>query len=233
MNKQNIIKFLLLLIAFTFALSANYLFAAWSGPTQAPTGGNTPTPVHVGATDQVKDGGLSLDALAVFGRGYFQGSVQVGNSGANPQAGEIRWNGSDFEGYNGNAWVSFTADTTGGGSVCPEGQDMVTIGSSSVCLADGATAGAGCTSYATGDYAGYGYRAGGGARYKDKKIQVSASLRQGLFEGEWKWWTVCNTGWADGFSSGCTGTGVSVTASGVSVSLSYQGATCSSAGVWQ
>lgn len=30
-------------------------------------------------------------------------------------AGEIRWSGTDFEGYDGTQWKSFTADTTGGG----------------------------------------------------------------------------------------------------------------------
>ena len=72
-------KFLILTIAFTFALSVNYLFAAWTGPTQNPPSGNTETPVHVGTTDQVKDGGLSLNGLSVFGGGYFQGNVGIGN----------------------------------------------------------------------------------------------------------------------------------------------------------
>ena len=76
--QKTITKFLVLTIAFTFALSVNYLFAAWTGPTQAPTGGNTSTSVHVGATDQVKGGGLSLDGLSVFGGGYFQGNVGIG-----------------------------------------------------------------------------------------------------------------------------------------------------------
>ena len=77
MTKQTITKFLLLLIAFTLALSANYIFAAWVGPTQAPPGGNTDTPVHIGTINQVKDGGLSLNALTVFGNGYFQGTLGI------------------------------------------------------------------------------------------------------------------------------------------------------------
>ena len=76
--QKGITKFLILTIILTAALSVNYLFAAWVGPTQAPPGGNTSTPVHVGSTDQVKEGGLSLDALSVFGGGYFQGNVGVG-----------------------------------------------------------------------------------------------------------------------------------------------------------
>ena len=78
MIQKNITKFLLLTIAFTFALSINYIFAAWTGPIQAPPGGNTPTPVHIGTTNQVKDGGLGLNALSVFGNGYFQDNVGIG-----------------------------------------------------------------------------------------------------------------------------------------------------------
>ncbi len=112
--KKHITKFLILTIILTAALSVNYLFAAWTGPTQAPPGGNTPTPIHTGSTPQVKDGGLSVNALSVFGGGYFQESIQIGNSGANPQAGEIRWTGADFQGYMGGDWVSLT----GAGLVC-------------------------------------------------------------------------------------------------------------------
>src|SRR3989344_2453980 len=56
--RKNITKFLLLVIAFTFALSINYIFAAWTGPIQATPGGNTPTPVHIGTTNQVNDGSV-------------------------------------------------------------------------------------------------------------------------------------------------------------------------------
>ena len=76
--QKTITKTLILAIVLTAALGVNYLFAAWTGPTQAPPAGNTDAPVHVGTTDQVKNGGLSVDALSVFGNGYFQGNVGVG-----------------------------------------------------------------------------------------------------------------------------------------------------------
>jgi hypothetical protein len=121
-----ITKTIILLAVLTLALSVNYIFAAWVGPTEAPPGGNTPTPIHIGTTDQVKDAGLSLDALSVFGGGYFQGSVgvgvvtpteslevaggvKVGNS-TNTNAGTIRWTGTDFEGYDGTEWKSLTSE---------------------------------------------------------------------------------------------------------------------------
>ena len=106
--QKHITKFLILTIILTAALSVNYLFAAWVGPTQAPPGGNTSTPIHVGSTNQVKDGGLSLNALSVFGNGLFQGGVQVGNT-TNESAGTIRWTGTDFEGYDGTQWVSLVS----------------------------------------------------------------------------------------------------------------------------
>ena len=145
--RKNITKFLLLVIAFTFALSINYIFAAWTGPIQAPPGGNTPTPVHIGTTNQVKDGGLGLNALSVFGNGYFQdnvgigivspqakldvaGKIKVGDDSVSPTAGTIRWSGSDFEGYDGSAWKSLTVSGGGGGGGAKTQADCVATGGS-------------------------------------------------------------------------------------------------------
>jgi hypothetical protein len=127
-----ITKTIILLAVLTLALSVNYIFAAWTGPTEAPPGGNTPTPIHIGTTDQVKDGGLSLTGLSVFGGGYFQGNVGVGvvtpiealevagnikttegikvGNTIDTDAGTIRWTGTDFEGYDGTEWKSLTAE---------------------------------------------------------------------------------------------------------------------------
>ncbi|MDP6387981.1 MAG: hypothetical protein QGG63_01765 [Candidatus Pacebacteria bacterium] len=128
--KKHITKFLILTIILTAALSVNYLFAAWTGPTQAPPGGNTPTPIHTGSTPQIKEGGLSLSSLLVSGGAYFQGNVGVGveeptetldisggikvGNTSSANAGTIRWTGADFQGYMGGDWVSLT----GAGLVC-------------------------------------------------------------------------------------------------------------------
>jgi hypothetical protein len=48
---------------------------AWSGPTAAPPGNNVAAPINVGSTDQVKNGGLGLNSLAVFGDSLFGGSA--------------------------------------------------------------------------------------------------------------------------------------------------------------
>ena len=151
--QKHITKFLILTIILTAALSVNYLFAAWVGPTQSPPGGNTSTPIHVGSTDQVKDGGLSVDALSVFGGGYFQGNVGVGvvtptealdisggvkvGNTTNTNAGTIRWTGADLEVYNGSAWVSLTSEEAAPAvpavpAAAPKYTDCINVGGSYV-----------------------------------------------------------------------------------------------------
>src|SRR6185295_19265780 len=95
-------------------LFASSLLQAWSGPTATAPNGNIAAPVNVGTTDQVKNAGLSLNALTVFGSQYIQsklgvgvaspvvsietpGTVKIGNGGETCQAitaGGIRYNSS-------------------------------------------------------------------------------------------------------------------------------------------
>jgi hypothetical protein len=56
---------------------------AWTGPTQSPPNGNVPAPINVGTSNQVKNGGLSVNSLAVFGNGYVQNQLTLG-TGALP-----------------------------------------------------------------------------------------------------------------------------------------------------
>tara|TARA_B100000745_G_C20078269_1_gene368304 strand:+ start:221 stop:889 length:669 start_codon:yes stop_codon:yes gene_type:complete len=56
-----------LAIACSLLLGYQYLGATWSEPTGSPPANNVDAPINVGSTDQVKNGGLSVDALAVFG----------------------------------------------------------------------------------------------------------------------------------------------------------------------
>jgi hypothetical protein len=58
----------------TFALSP-LIASAWTGPTQSPPNGNVAAPINVGTTDQVKNGGLGVNSLAVFGNSLFGGST--------------------------------------------------------------------------------------------------------------------------------------------------------------
>ena len=50
----------------------------WPGPSSAPPGSNVSAPVNVGTTAQVKNGGLSVNTLAVFGNGYMEGNLGIG-----------------------------------------------------------------------------------------------------------------------------------------------------------
>lgn len=71
---------MMLAVLLVVLFSVNLLFA-WTGPTTAAPAGNTPAPVNVGTADQIKDGGLSLDALAVFGNIIVSGTNNYLNFG--------------------------------------------------------------------------------------------------------------------------------------------------------
>lgn len=51
--------------------------ATWSEPTGAAPANNTDAPLNVGTTDQVKNGGLSVDSLAVFGEVAITGTTSA------------------------------------------------------------------------------------------------------------------------------------------------------------
>jgi len=74
-------------IALVITLGVTYAYAAWVGPTAAPPNNNVSAPVNIGAIDQVKDGGLGVNSLAVFGNGSFSGYAQVGTTASVCSAG--------------------------------------------------------------------------------------------------------------------------------------------------
>lgn len=69
--------FRLLFIACAIIFSASLLFA-WTGPTATAPAGNVSAPINVGTTDQVKNAGLSVNALTVFGTQYIQDKLGIG-----------------------------------------------------------------------------------------------------------------------------------------------------------
>ncbi|OGG45442.1 hypothetical protein A2673_00370 [Candidatus Kaiserbacteria bacterium RIFCSPHIGHO2_01_FULL_50_13] len=86
----------LFLFALLVVLFAASLISAWTGPTQSPPDGNVPAPINVGSVDQVKNAGLSLDALAVFGSQYISGKLGIGVENSTVSldvAGSIRMRG--------------------------------------------------------------------------------------------------------------------------------------------
>jgi len=54
------------LFAIILSLGLGYAYA-WTGPTAPAPGNNTPAPINEGAFNQLKNAGLSLNTLAVFG----------------------------------------------------------------------------------------------------------------------------------------------------------------------
>jgi len=69
--------FFILTLAFCGLLAASAL-SAWTGPTASAPDGNVAAPVNVGTTDQVKKGGLSVNAFAAFGNAYVSGNLGIG-----------------------------------------------------------------------------------------------------------------------------------------------------------
>lgn len=102
-------------LASTFVLGALVfgfisIVFAWTGPTQTAPNGNVAAPINVGSTDQIKNGGLSVNALAVFGNAIISGASRylnfgtlVGSSGYG-----LRDNVGKMEFKNaGGAWAPF------------------------------------------------------------------------------------------------------------------------------
>lgn len=75
-----------LILALVLAVGISYV-SAWTGPTATPPAGNTDSPINVGTTAQIKNGGLSLNSLLVSGQVSIvdgtQGSGKVLTSDAN------------------------------------------------------------------------------------------------------------------------------------------------------
>ena len=94
------------------ALLSFTLVAAWTDPTEAPPNGNVAAPINVGSTAQVKNGGLGVNTLTVFGNSLFGGStgsnayLNFGGTGGSSGYG-IRDNGGLLEFKNsGGSWAS-------------------------------------------------------------------------------------------------------------------------------
>jgi hypothetical protein len=94
------------------------LVLAWAGPTSAPPNGNVSAPINVGIVDQIKNGGLGLNSLAVFGNGFYSGASRYINFGTTTASGSsgygIRDNNGVME-YR-NAGGSWTPLSSGGSS---------------------------------------------------------------------------------------------------------------------
>ncbi|MFA5838805.1 MAG: hypothetical protein WC849_02610 [Candidatus Paceibacterota bacterium] len=74
-KKQIISAFKITFLSAILIVGLNYANAAWSGPTATAPDGNTPSPINIGTSSQIKNGGLGVNALSVFGNGLFTGKA--------------------------------------------------------------------------------------------------------------------------------------------------------------
>lgn len=110
-------RFLFGIIGFALAailfVTTSVLFA-WIGPTQAPPNGNASAPLNVSSTDQVKNAGLGMNSLAVFGNAILSGAARYMNFGttAGSAGYGFRDNSGTMEFKNGTgSWNSFLPST--------------------------------------------------------------------------------------------------------------------------
>lgn len=100
--------FIVLVSAIISNVFATALVLAWTGPSASAPNGNVAAPINVGPVDQIKDGNLGVNGLAVFGNTLLQGGSYL-NFGATAGSGGygIRDNSGLLEFKNsGGSWAS-------------------------------------------------------------------------------------------------------------------------------
>lgn len=104
-TKKNLTYWLgVIVVGIALGLALQFV-RAWTEPSAAPPGGNVGAPINTSVNVQTKQGGLNIG-----------GKLKIGNDSQPDSAGQMRFNGSDYEGYTpSTGWVSFTATGGGGG----------------------------------------------------------------------------------------------------------------------
>ena len=95
---------------------ASFIVFAWTGPTAAPPSSNVSAPLNVGTTDQVKNAGLGINSLAVFGNAILSGVSRYLNFGtiAGSTGYGLRDNAGTLQFKNsGGSWAAFATTTSG------------------------------------------------------------------------------------------------------------------------
>ncbi|TSC69504.1 MAG: outer membrane protein [Parcubacteria group bacterium Gr01-1014_56] len=123
-TKRTLTQFLVLTVAFAFALSVNYLHA-WTSPPANPPNNNVAAPINEGTTSQTKNGILGVNALAVFGDLILSGTTNYLNFGtvAGSSGYGLRNNSGTVEYKNsGGSWAGVGGSSGGsGGSISTSG----------------------------------------------------------------------------------------------------------------
>jgi len=141
--------------ALVLIISPIAVHAQWSGPSQAPTGGNTSAPVNVGTTAQVKNGGLSVNAFTAWLDSYFAGKVGIGT--VSP-AYKLDVNGDVINNgwYRSQGATGWYSESYGGGWYMQDSTWIRSYGSKPVYMSNGldtgAASGIGCGGGLGGSY---------------------------------------------------------------------------------
>ncbi len=109
--------FAVFLILFSLILIATAV-SAWTPPPANPPGGNVAAPINVGTENQIKNGGIGVNSLAVFGNAVLSGTNRYLNfgDGALESGYGIRDNNGVIECKNKNgSWGTCGGGTSDGG----------------------------------------------------------------------------------------------------------------------
>jgi len=112
-------RYFVSLLALIFVLVGIAFVQAWTGPTAAPPSSNVSAPLNVGTTDQVKNAGLGINSLAVFGNAILSGVSRYLNFGtiAGSTGYGLRDNAGTLQFKNsGGSWAAFATTTSSGSS---------------------------------------------------------------------------------------------------------------------
>ena len=83
MHRSNLVQATIGALTLSTLLGAQAVFA-WTGPSQAAPNGNVSAPINTGTTDQVKNAGLSVNSLAIYGNTILSGTSNYLNFGTTP-----------------------------------------------------------------------------------------------------------------------------------------------------
>ena len=103
-------------LQFTLCFAIGAIFfslvaSAWTGPTATAPGNNTAAPINVGSVNQVKNGNIGVNGLAVFGNTLLQGSSYLNFGSTSGTSGYGIWdNGGTLNFKNsGGSWQTIQA----------------------------------------------------------------------------------------------------------------------------
>lgn len=117
--KYSVSTGLLVLVCLSVTVLTGYSFmeAAWTAPPAGtPPANNVDAPINIGTVDQIKDGGLGVDTLAVYGSSTFIGTPILSRTAPMIKFTDTDANSVDFWTHVNNNTFYILADRTNSGS---------------------------------------------------------------------------------------------------------------------